>query len=290
MSALPRHTTVRELVRTFGPDLWVHRRAMAAGYLYRTIAIGVTLLAPWPLKVIIDHVVGTRPPPRIISLLGPGLSKEALVGVMAALIVVLALMRALAETLQATTNARLRERLNMQLRDRMLAHLQTLPPTIRTSHRSGELVMRLVGDVDLFIRLQIKTLPAIFEHGVTSIATMTLMFWLQPVLALVTVAMLPGLAVLVRHYGIRLGRASREKRRREGEVAGLAQEIVRGLPAIQALGGEQFARERFRRLNARSLEAGVDETRATAEMERTLRTAYGVAPSSCCGAASLSAR
>ena len=283
MSTPARHTTVRELVRTFGPDLWVHRRAVVAGYLYRSIAIGVTLLAPWPLKVIIDHVVGTRPLPRIIQLLGPDLSKEALVGVLAALIVALALLRALAEMLQATTNARLRERLNMQLRDRMLAHLQTLPPTIRTTHRSGELVMRLVGDVDLFIRLQIKTLPAIFEHGVTSIATMVLMFWLQPVLALVTVAMLPGLAVLVRHYGIRLGRASREKRRREGEVAGLAQEIVRGLPAIQALGGEQHARERFKRMNARSLEAGVDETRATAEMERTLRTVYGLATAATIG-------
>jgi len=197
--------------------------------------------------------------------------------------VILALARALCETLQATANARLRERLNMRLRDRMLAHLQTLPPTIRTSHRSGELVMRLVGDVDLFVRLQIKTLPAIFEHSVTSVATMALMFWLQPRLALITVVMVPGLAVMVRHYGIRLARASREKRRREGDVAGLAQEIVRGMPTIQALSGEQYARERFWRSNARSLEAGVEETRATAQMERSLRTAYGVATAATIG-------
>src|SRR6266852_8027775 len=166
---------------------------MAAGYLYRTIAIGVTLLAPWPLKVIIDHVVGTRPPPRIIRLLGPGLSKEALVGVMAALIVALALMRALAETLQATTNARLRERLNMQLRDRMLAHLQTLPPTIRTSHRSGELVMRIVGDVEMFVRLQTRILPAIFENALTTVATFAVMLWIVPPLAFLTLGILPGL-------------------------------------------------------------------------------------------------
>src|SRR5206468_12424485 len=134
MSTPARHTTVRELLSTFGPHLWVHRRAVVAGYLYRLISIGVTLLAPWPLKVIIDHVVGTRPLPRIIQLLGPDLSKEALVGVLAALIVALTLMRALAEMLQATTNARLRDRLNIKLRYRMLEHLQKHPRTFGYKH------------------------------------------------------------------------------------------------------------------------------------------------------------
>src|SRR3982751_1130327 len=101
MSTTPRHTTVRELVRTFGPDLWTHRRTMAIGYFYRLLAIAFTLLTPWPLKVIIDNVVGTRPLPRIVLLLGLGRSKEVLVGVLAVLIVMLALARALCETLQA---------------------------------------------------------------------------------------------------------------------------------------------------------------------------------------------
>ena len=58
---------------------------------------------------------------------------------------------------------------------------------------------------------------------------------------------------------------------------GLAQEIVRGLPVIQALGGERQARERFRQLNARSLRAGQQATRVAAAMERTLRIVHGAA-------------
>ena len=261
MTTTIRQGTLRGLIRTFGPDLRVHRRAMAVGYFFRTVAIGATLLAPWPLKVIIDHVLGTRPVPRVVQALAPGASKETLVALMAGLIVALAVARALAETLQSMSNARVRERLNTELRDRMLAHLQTLPPTTRTSHRRGALVMRIVGDVDMFIRLQIKTLPAIFEHGVTSLATIVLMFWLQPLLALVIVAMLPGLGSRPP-FRDPAGARIAERRRRDGDVAGLAQEIVRGLPAIQALGGEQYARDRFRRMNARSLDAGVAETRA----------------------------
>jgi ABC-type multidrug transport system fused ATPase/permease subunit len=127
------------------------------------------------------------------------------------------------------------------------------------------------------VRFQARTVPLIVEYTLTTIATMALMLWLQPMLALCTMVLLPALALLVRYYGARLGRASRERRRREGDVAGLAQEIVRGLPVIQALGGDDHARRRFRRLNMNSLEAGVEETRVAAHMERTIRIAHGLA-------------
>src|SRR5262245_11191235 len=159
----------------------------------------------------------------------------------------------------------------------MLGHLQQLPPTIRTTHRSGELVLRLVGDVDQFVRFLSRTAPLIVEYLSTTVATLTVMLWLQPALAIFAVLVVPGLAAVVLHYGRRLGGASRERRRREGEVAGLAQEIVRGLPVIQALGGDDHARRRFRALNASSLEAGVQETRVAANMERTIRIAHGLA-------------
>jgi len=265
------------LAQTFGPDLWIHRRTLTAAYAYRLLAILLALVAPWPLKIIIDHVLGPHPLPAIVAAVAGTGSPARVVALMAAAIVALSGLRALADFLQSTTAARVRERLNMHIRDRMLAHLETLPPTIRTAHRSGELVMRLVGDVDLFVRLQTKTLPTIFEYVVTTVATIGLMLWLQPYIALLSLAMLPGLAIAVQHYGARLGAASREKRRREGDVAGLAQEIVRGLPVIQSLGSELQARERFRRMNARSLQAGVGETRVAAAMERTLRIAHGAA-------------
>jgi ATP-binding cassette subfamily B protein len=267
----------REVMRRFAPIVWQHRRLIAFAYLFRIAAVVAGLAAPWPLKVIIDNVLSGRPLPRALSGLGAINAPEQLIGILAASIVGLALLRALVESKHATLSARFRERLNTDLRDRMLAHLQLLPPTIRTTHRSGELVLRLVGDVDQFVRFQARTVPTIFEYLLTTAATMALMFWLQPMLAACTAVLLPGLALIVRHYGTRLGRASRERRRREGEVAGLAQEIVRGLPVIQALGGDQHARRRFHQLNASSLEAGVEETRVAAQMERMIRVAHGIA-------------
>jgi ATP-binding cassette, subfamily B, bacterial len=277
MTPRPRRTW-RDVMRWCTPILLEHRAALLSAYAFRVAAVVLALAAPWPLKVIIDNVLsGRRLPPALRVLTRVVHTPEALVAAMAAAIVLIAALRAFVESKHATISARFRERLNTELRDRMLMHLQLLPPTIRTTHRSGELVLRLVGDVDQFVRFQSRTVPTIVEYVLTTAATMALMVWLQPLLAVCTIVLLPALALLVRHYGARLGRASRERRRREGEVAGLAQEIVRGLPVIQALGGDEHARQRFRKLNANSLHAGVEETRVAAQMERAIRVAHGAA-------------
>ena len=277
----------REVMRWSGPIVWEHRRVVGAAYLFRVAAVAAALAAPWPLKIIIDNVLSGRPLPRALRMFTSGGRSEALLAAMAAAIVLISIFRALVESKQATLSARFRERLNTDLRDRMLAHLQLLPPTIRTTHRSGELVLRLVGDVDQFVRFQAKTIPTILEYLLTTTATMGLMLWLQPQLAAFTLVLLPALAVIVRHYGARLGAASRERRRREGDVAGLAQEIVRGLPVVQALGGDRHARRRFHELNTSSLAAGVQETRVAAQMERTIRVAHGVATALLVGSGAL---
>ena len=277
MSA-PRRRPWRDVLRWAAPIALEQRSLLVSAYSLRVACVVLALAAPWPLKVIIDNVLSRRPFPSVLAATGlRGASPEAVVLVMAAVMVALAAARALVESQYAARTARFRERLNIEVRDRMMVHLQQLPPTIRTIHRSGELALRLVGDVDQFVRFLARTMPTIVEYVLTTAATLALMLWLQPALTLFAVLLMPALAAIVRIYGARLGRASRERRRREGEVAGLAQEIVRGLPVIQALGGDEHARQRFRRLNANCLAAGVAETRAASQMERTIRIAHGLA-------------
>jgi len=271
-----RRHTWRELVHAFGPDIWVHRGPIARSYAFRVLEVATGVLAPWPLKMVIDHVLSARPLPGLLRRLDWSLSPVGIVVLAGIAIVVISSVRGAADALQKTTGSRIRERLSLELRDRMLAHLQRLPPTLRTSHRSGELVLRIVGDVEMFVRLQTRILPAIFENALTTVATFAVMLWIVPPLAFLTLGILPGLALMVRHFGRRLREASRAKRRHEGDVAGLAQEIVRGLPAIQALGGERHSRARFARMNAQSLQAGVEETRVTAQMEQAMKLAHSV--------------
>ncbi len=273
--------------RVFAPDLRPYRRTLAAAYLFRLLSVAATIVSPWPLKVIIDNVIARRPLPSALRAFGAGLSPEWLVVWLTAFFVVVTVVGAVTNALEKNLSARVRERLTQSLRDRLLAHLQTLPPTFRTNNRSGELVLRLVDDSDLFVRVITKTLPVLFQNVSTVLLILVVMLWLDLRLAAFGVVLMPALAAVIRHYSKDLWAASRDKRRHEGKVSGLAQEIVRGLPVIQALGGERQARTRFERRNRKRLRAGVEETRVAVAMEQTLQIAQGFALALMTGAGAL---
>jgi ATP-binding cassette subfamily B protein len=233
-----------------------------------------TLVAPWPLKVIIDRVITGAAP----GLLGSwGLSAEGVVLSMTALALLSATVAALANAREKILSATIRERLTIDLRDRLLGHLQTLAPTFRNDNRSGELVLRLVDDSDLFIRVLTKTLPMLFQQLATVLFTVAIMFWMDLRSGLLALVLVPCFSLVCRHYSVELWAASRRKRRKEGKVSGLAQEIVRGMPVIQALGNENVARERFQKTNRTRLTAGVEETRVAVRMEQVLQVIQGLA-------------
>ncbi|MGB7923703.1 MAG: ABC transporter ATP-binding protein [Pyrinomonadaceae bacterium] len=273
MNAKRQPNIWRRLVRAFGPDLWAHRRLLAGAYACRLLSVAAAVLLPWPLKVIIDNVITTRQLPGFI----PAMSPEAVVLWMTGLFLAATALGAITNSSEKRISARVRERLTLELRLRLLAHLQTLPPTFRTGHRSGELVLRLVDDTDLFVRNLTKTLPLLFQHLSTLALILLVMLWLDLRLAALGVLLMPALVVIIRHYSKRLWAASRDKRKHEGKVSGLAQEIIRGLPVIQALGSEPATRERFGRVNRKRLKAGVEETRVAAHMEQTLQITQGLA-------------
>lgn len=267
----------RNLVRTFGPDLWAHRRLLGLAYHFRLIAVGAGVFLPWPLKVIIDNVIGSRPFSGTLGELSAWLSTESLVLWMTSLFVLVTIVGAITNALEKDLSARVRERLTLHLRDRLLAHLQALPPTFRTSNRSGELVLRLVDDSDLFARILTKTLPVLFQQVSTVALILVVMLWLDLRLAVFGFVLVPVLFLVIRHYSTRLWKASRDKRKHEGKVSGLAQEIIRGLPIIQALGSEGHTRRRFEHINRKRLRSGVEETRVAVRMERTLQIIQGFA-------------
>jgi ABC-type multidrug transport system fused ATPase/permease subunit/glycosyltransferase involved in cell wall biosynthesis len=272
-----RRNLLSRLLKAFGPDLWAHRGPIAWSYFLRTLAIVAALFAPWPLKLIIDHVITSSSAPRLFLGITLQLRPDEIILGMAGLFLLVTVCGAIANSAEKNISARIRERLTLSIRDRLLGHLQTLAPTFRNENRSGELVLRLVDDSDLFVRILTKTLPLLFQQSATLLLTLGVMFVVDVRLGLLASILIPVLAVVCRHYSGQLWAASREKRRHEGKVSGLAQEIVRGMPVIQALGGEGHARSKFETRNVKRLKAGVEETRVAVRMERTLQIIQGVA-------------
>lgn len=267
---------VRQLARTFGPELWAVRYRILLANSVTLIAVAANALSPWPLKQLIDGLI-TGVPSTGAATEAFGREPHGFAIGLGLVFLSLSLISAFAESGDGLITAQIRERLSRAIRDRVMAHLQTLPPTIRTKYRSGELVLRLVGDVEHFARLWTKTLPLLGRVVATTIVTIAGIAWLSPWMGAMCLWALPALALLVRHFGRRVAQTSRAKRQREGEVAAMAQEIVRGLPVIQALGASAGVRSRFDRVSAAGLRAGVEAARAAARLERGFEIARAMA-------------
>jgi ABC-type multidrug transport system fused ATPase/permease subunit len=274
----------RKIWNLAGADLWDNRWTLFRAYLFGIVAVGALLLLPWPLKLIIDHVMaGYDLPESLVHIQmllqdrGISLSKEDKVLIFAVAYTLIMGFATLCGSAEKMAGARVRENMVLRIRDKMLKHFQSLTSLQRSNYQSGDLGLYILVDVHHLVRLLTKTIPLIFRHLVITLFTLSIMYWLEPWLAAAGLTMVIMLAVLVRFHGGKLRRRSRYKRKQEGIVSGYTQECVKGMTTIQALSAENFVRERFLDMNRASLKAGIKETAAAVSMERTMQIINGFA-------------
>jgi len=247
--------------------------------------VATLLLLPWPLKLIIDHVMEGHPLPdimeRMLQTMANQLGFEQTQGtqvlMFACSYAVIALLATFSNVAEKLGGAKINEHLVLSLRDKVLEHFQTLSSQQRSHSSSGDLSLRILVDVHHLARLLTKTVALIFRHIAMTLFTLIVMFLINPLLALTGLGMVLVLVLLVRTKGRHLRHMSRLKRARESDVAGFTQEFVKGMDTIQALGAEEHVRQRFRQINKNSLNAAIGETKAAIGMERVMQIANGLA-------------
>jgi ATP-binding cassette, subfamily B, bacterial len=265
------------LRRLLSSLLWAERRALFSAYLATLLGIGCVAIAPWPLQAIIDHVIGSKPLPTFFAGLHAHLTSAQLIVGLAGIAAAAAIVAALCGALEKNLNANVREGMTLKLRDRVIGHIQSLPLALSSSARTGELALRVVDDVQQVVRFVTKSVPQIIRHAVTTVALLAIMYSIDQRLCALGAMIVVVLGGITQYYARTLQRAAHDKRQQEGEVAGLAQEIMRGLPNIQSNAVSDHIRGSFKRLNVESLRAGLAENRVAVAMERTMQVANGLA-------------
>ncbi len=261
-----------QLLRT---ALWRERKLLCAAYAAALIAVACVVVAPWPLKIIIDGVLGTAPLPGWLT--RTGLSSTLTIAVLGGAGALAGIIAAIAGAQEKNLNALVRERATLEVRDTLLAHLQTLSLNSDPAARNGELAMRIMDDVQQVVRLWTKTAPMVARHAGVTLSLLCVMWSLDPRLGLTGIATIGILLAITRLHARSLQRAAHDKRTQEGEVAGLTQELIRGLANVQTPQAAAAMRADFRQRNVASLEAGVRENQTAVAMERTMQIANALA-------------
>jgi ATP-binding cassette, subfamily B, bacterial len=270
---MPDHVmTLCQTLKRFWPSLRPDWRKVGLAFLASLLASGLTVLAPMPIKIIIDDAIQGKHPAHL-----PPMAPADLVLALAASAALLTMLAALFSAWEKMISARLRERMTLKLRLMALDRLLLLTPLGRGEDRSGELGLRLIDDVQHVARLCTRTMPVIMRHLFNFLFTVAALLWISPLLGLGAIGIAAALSIMIRFAAAPLRETAKAKRAQEGRVAGFAQEILRSLSFLQSSSAESQIRSRFAASNRDSLGAGVAETRAAVRLERTMQIANGLA-------------
>ncbi|HEX2088313.1 MAG TPA: ABC transporter ATP-binding protein [Actinomycetota bacterium] len=263
-------STLREAARVFRPAISGQRRHLWAAIALTLSLTAVKLLQPWPLKFVLDTVV------RRGSEGSFGLSARGTVAAAAVLTVAVAAFHGILNLRLAKRGAQVARDLTVGIRRQVFEHLHRLAMPFHGGQRTGELLTRIMGDVNL-VRDTLFTLwMRVLEAVLLFVAMAVVMFVIDPVLALVAFLPLPGIAVALPRSSRKLKEATRKQRRKQGQAAARAAESLRQIHLVKAYAAEGRATEEFARDSRAGERAGVQAARIAAEMDRVTNILTGL--------------
>ncbi|MDZ7342902.1 MAG: ABC transporter ATP-binding protein/permease [candidate division KSB1 bacterium] len=251
---------LKGLIRTykvFARHYKKYWKILTVAYLFLFATIGVAVLAPWPLKLILDHLILDEPAGAPFTFLNPWFENEPklMLLALAVAIVLIAILEAVFSYINKFYISSTGDRINADIRERVFAHLQRLSLSFHDSARSGNLVYLLTADVKEMSSIMID-FPQDFTHRlVTFSAYAVIMLTMDWRLGLIALSTVPLIYLFTKYFGSGMKRAMRKKREREGEVAAIVAENVTGMALVQAYGREDTERARFNLEIQESLEA-----------------------------------
>ncbi len=265
-------SALRRSLAVCRPHLRGQRALAGAGLLAMLAEVAMRLLEPWPVQVVVDAVVPAAVDGAPVA---DGVGRTLVLATIATVAVVAG--RAVAAYLSTITFAVVGSRVTTRLRDQVYAHVLTLSMRFHDRARTGDLVVRLTGDVQRLQEVAVSAALPLLGNLAMYAGMTTVMFVLDPVLALVAIAAAPTFALLGRRSGARITHASRRQRRDEGQVAAAAGETLGAMKVVHSYGLAGVFGRRFAVDNDKSLRHAVQARRLAAGLERRTDVIVGLA-------------
>ena len=156
------------------------------------------------------------------------------------------------------------ERFLLRLRDKVFTHVQDMSPDFFTSRDTGDLVVRITGDIDAVERLVIAGVISIVTDIVGIVLFSGTALYLRWDLALVAFAVAPLFWLVTRGFTTPFAKASRRERAGNGRIAAIVEENVQNMMLVQAYNRPGSERDRVHEAGAEWLRARMAEARLAA--------------------------
>ena len=184
-------------------------------------------------------------------MLGKGTVDFAGVMRIVAQIVVVAVIAAFAQWLLSVCNNRITFSVSRDLRNAALRKIQTLPLSYLDSHPSGDIVSRMVADVDTFADGLLMGFTQMFSGLLTIFGTLLFMLKENVPITLVVVCITPLSLVVASFLAKRSYKYFQGQSSVRGEQTALVNEMIEGQKVVQAFGHEAESLDAFDEVNGR---------------------------------------
>ena len=166
-------------------------------------------------------------------------------------IVVVAIVAAFAQWLLSVCNNRITFSVSRDLRNAAMRKIQTLPLSYLDSHPSGDIVSRMVADVDTFADGLLMGFTQLFSGVLTILGTLLFMLMQNVSITLVVVCITPLSLVVASFLAKRSYKYFQGQSTVRGEQTALVNEMIEGQKVVQAFGHEAQSLEAFDEVNGR---------------------------------------
>lgn len=265
---------LRRLLPHVRPHLLAEKRLLLAGSAALLAEIAMRLLEPWPLKFVIDGVIGASGDDQGTS---QPLSLPTLLVVSCLALVLIALLRAGASYAMTICFALAGNRLLTRVRGDVYAHLHELPMAYHDKARTGDLVARVTSDVGRLKEVSVTAALPLAGNIFTLAGMIVVVAILDWQLALVMLLVFPIFFGFSFKLSKKIHTVSRKQRHAEGALASLATETLAAMRVIQSYSLEKRMQASFSNSNSKSLKDGVQAKKLSAGLERKTDALVGVA-------------
>ena len=266
---MARDRTFRESIHTlwraarhFWPYLAAHKKLIGWSFAALFLEIGLRLLEPWPLKFVFDHVLAKQ------SSTGP--SPMTTIGWAAGAVVVISGFRALASYWHTVGFTQVGNDALARVRTKLYRHVQFLSLSFHNKARTGDLVVRMMGDITMLQDVAVSALMPLIAKMLIMVSMFGLMLWMNWQLGLIALAVMPLFALRTIKLGKRIQEVARKQRQREGAMAAAATESIGSIKIVQAFSLEEEFSNAFSRVSEKSLSETAKGAKLSAALERSV--------------------
>ncbi len=276
---------IRELIRPYRGTLLIILLAMM-------VETAMSLAAPWPLKVIIDNVVGSHKLPhwldQMVRPMLEGGGKLQVAGLAALAVVIIALLGALASYIDNYYTESVGQWVANDLRLRTYHHLQRLSLGYYDTHQTGTLLSTITTDIQTIQGFASSSTLNILVDLLTIASMLGLMFWLNWDFTMIAVGITPFLLFFVSRFKKAVKKATHEVRKEQSQIVAVVQQGLESMQVVKAFGREDMEEQALAEVSHATVSAALAARRVKSMLSPIVAITVALCTGSCCGAAPIS--